>query len=99
LSRLALLYELLGDVDKAVERCQLAAERVDGRLTKQHPLAQKIYAQLRELKEGKQREANAPILNEYHSTEMRPSGDPKAVELARFRSFEDPKRLRKHETF
>ncbi len=65
LSRLAIIYERLGDIGKAIETCQLAGERVDGRLTKEHPLAQGIYAQLKTLME----------LKDPHNTSTAPTAD------------------------
>ena len=50
LFKLAQLYELRTEVGKAIETSALAAERSEGRLTKQHPMAHAIYAQLKRLK-------------------------------------------------
>ncbi|CAF9923178.1 MAG: hypothetical protein ALECFALPRED_002317 [Alectoria fallacina] len=50
LFNVALLYEMRGEIDKAVETSALAAERSEVRLTKRHPMAQAIYAQLNRLK-------------------------------------------------
>ena len=55
--KMAQLYEIRGENDKAVETSALAAERSEVRLTKRHPMAQSIYAQLERL-EIQQREGS-----------------------------------------
>ena len=50
LFKLAQLYELRRELEDAIETSALAAERSEVRLTKQHPMAQAIYAQLERLK-------------------------------------------------
>ena len=53
LFKLAQLYELRSEIDKAIEHSALAAERSEVRLTRRHPKAQAIYAQLKRLKTQK----------------------------------------------
>lgn len=50
LHKLAQLYEQMQSPEKAIEKCALAASRIDGRLTNEHPLAHKIYTQLKRLR-------------------------------------------------
>lgn len=50
LFKLAQLYEMRSEIDKAIRASALAAERSEVRLTKKHPMAQAIYAQLKNLK-------------------------------------------------
>ena len=57
LFKLAQLYEMRSEFEKAIETSALAAERSEIRLTKQHPLAQAIYAQLERL-QTQQHECN-----------------------------------------
>ena len=49
LFKVAQLYEMRSEIDKAIEISALAAERSEVRLTKQHPMAQSIHAQLKRL--------------------------------------------------
>ena len=49
LFKLAQLYELRSELEEAVGTSALAAERSEIRLTKKHPMAQAIYAQLERL--------------------------------------------------
>ncbi len=57
LFKVAQLYEMRSEIDKAIEISALAAERSEVRLTKQHPMAQSIHAQLKRL-EMQQHEVN-----------------------------------------
>jgi len=47
--KLAQLYELKDNRDKAIQTCQLALERADMRITRNHPLGKKILAMLQTL--------------------------------------------------
>ena len=49
LYKLAQLYEMRNETARATETSALAAKRSEVRLTKQHPMAQAIYAQLKRL--------------------------------------------------
>lgn len=48
--KMAQLYELQDKIEKAIETCELAVERVNMRLTKLHPLGEKIDSHLCMLK-------------------------------------------------
>ena len=50
LHKLAALYEMMGDVDKAVKTCELAADRIDERLTEAHPLVRDLEVQQKKLR-------------------------------------------------
>jgi hypothetical protein len=42
--KMAQLFELRNEIEKAVEMCATAVKRVDMRLTKQHPLGEIVYS-------------------------------------------------------
>lgn len=102
LFKLAQLYEMRSEFDKAIEKSALAAERSEVRLTKRHPMAQAIYAQLKRLETQKQ-ESNSGTAVDYVSKakkkkEIR-SEPPPVNDLWRCKHDTAPRLLQSYKTF
>ena len=99
MSKLAYLYERLHKIDRAVEVCQLAAERIDDKLTDQHPLAQDIQAQLKKLKMAQDNLDKGRKLGGTSIQEVEPVAGKDSPDSQGLPPVKGSQRLRKHETF
>lgn len=100
LSKMAQLYEQMNEVDKAIEMCQTAAERIDDKLTMQHPLAQKVCLRLERLRARQKagsKDQDAP--HKMPSEEMEPVDKQISTHPSSHSFIANTKKLRKHETF
>ena len=100
LSKMAQLDEQMNEVDKAIEMCQIAAERIDDKLTMQHPLAQKVCLRLERLRARQKvgsKDQDAP--HETPSEEMGPVDKQISTHPSSHSFTANTKKLRKHETF
>ena len=98
LSKLAQVYELMDKVGQAVEMLQLARERVDEKLTMEHPLAKKLCLRLERLKRRQQAGGDD---HEPHKTPSKEadSDEPLLAQPYRPSVTANMKKLRKYETF
>ena len=90
LYKLAQLYEMCGEIAKAIASSALAAERSEVRLTRQHPMAQSIDAQLERLR--MKRDCGKGVATD-HSSEVQ-----KKTAMDRERTTIEDARECKHET-
>jgi tetratricopeptide (TPR) repeat protein len=100
LSKMAQLYEQMNKVDQAIEMCQIAAERIDDKLTMQHPLAQKVCLRLERLRARQKtgsKDQGAP--QQMPSEEVESVDKQISTHPSKHSFIANTKKLRKHETF
>lgn len=84
--KLAELYERQDKIEKAVQACEVALERVNTRLTRQHPFYKKIKTKLRSLENRLQPKPEGLLSDELYS--------PKQNEYNAARQFNTPRSQR-----
>lgn len=102
LFKLAQLYELRSEIDKALQTSALAAERSEVRLTKQHPMAQAIYAQLKRLEKQRHETIIGTTfdgISKAEKEEMVSSEQPTVKDLWTCKHETAPRSLQSYKTF
>lgn len=99
LSKMAQLYERVNKIDQAIEMCQLAANRIDDNLTMQHPLAQKVFHQLKRLREQDHDGNKGPGTDRTLSETVKSLNYLNCLQQSQSPFTANTKKLRKYETF